>query len=83
LSFSVPEFKATMRQTLIGLGISVVGLLMIVFSERLAQMTSAINQAYGLVIPPRWGRAINIVTGVLWLLGGLFMAFHLTSGPSP
>ena len=71
-----------MYQTLLGLGFSVVGLLMIVFSERLAGISRAIGKrTYSLVLPLKWGRTINIAAGTLWLLYGLLMVFHLTAAP--
>ena len=71
-----------MYQTFLGLGIALVGLLVIVFAERLARISRAIGKhTYSLVLPLKWGRAINIVAGVLWLLYGLLMTFHLTTAP--
>jgi hypothetical protein len=61
-------------------GFSLIGLLLIVFGERLARISRAIGKrTYSLVVPLKWGRRINIAAGVLWLLYGLLMTFHVTT----
>jgi hypothetical protein len=71
-----------MYQTLLGLGLSLIGLLLIVYSEPLARMSRAISKrTYSLAFPLKWGRAINILSGSLWLLYGLLVTFHLTPAP--
>jgi hypothetical protein len=67
-----------MKQTLLGLGMTIVGLLVVVFNEPLARFSDVMgNLTGGLTIPRKWNRAINVAAGLILLIGGLLTIFRL------
>lgn len=71
-----------MKQSLIGLGLALVGLLIARFNEPLARISSSMNRWTGsLDLPVKWARWFNLLAGVLWLVYGLLVVFHLAPLP--
>jgi hypothetical protein len=71
-----------MKQSLIGVGIAVIGLVLIRYSEPLARTSKAINdQLGGLTFPIKWGSKVNQFAGLLLIISGLLLAFHLMRLP--
>ena len=69
-----------MKQTLIGLGCVLLGLLLVVFSEPLARTSHAINKYLGPFRPPlELARAMNVLAGVMAIISGILFLFRVLS----
>jgi hypothetical protein len=71
-----------MYQTVFGVGLCVIGWLVIAYNEPIARANRAtIMRLYGLAIPLKLSRTIYVVSGVLFIVGGVLQIFHLWPAP--
>ena len=69
-----------MYQTLIGLGMVVVGSAIILFSERITRITNAWNRfSLGIELPENWSRGGTIFVGVLMSFYGLLILLRIVA----
>ena len=67
-----------MYQTLSGIGMIVVGVAIIVFSEHLTRFTAALHaRTLGIELPRAWSRGAAIFVGALLSFQGLLMLLRL------
>jgi hypothetical protein len=67
-----------MYQTLVGIGIIVVGSAMVIFSERIIQVTAALHRrTLGIELPRSWSPGGAVFVGVLMSFYGLLVLLRL------
>ena len=69
-----------MYETLIGLGMMVVGSAIILLSERITRITNAWNRfTLGIELPENWSRGGTIFVGVLMSFYGLLLLLRIVA----
>jgi hypothetical protein len=68
-----------MTQTLLGIGISLIGVLLICYREPIARLSKSMYG--GLTFPLKWLSIGNLVAGILGIISGLLIAIHLAPLP--
>jgi len=67
-----------MYQTLVGIAMIVVGSAIVIFSERITQVTAALHRrTLGIELPRAWSRGGAIFVGVLMAVYGLSVVLRL------
>ena len=81
--WKLDKLFCNMKQTLIGLGSILVGLLAVAFSESLARTSRSINRYTGGFRPSlKVARTFNVLAGVIFIIGGLLLLLRLMSLPA-
>ena len=69
-----------MYQTLVGMGMIVVGSAIVIFSERITRITAALHRrTLGIELPRDWSRGGAIFVGVLMSVYGLLVLLRLVT----
>lgn len=67
-----------MYQTLVGIGMIVVGSAIVILSERITLVTAALHRrTLGIELPRGWSRGASIFVGVLMAFYGLLLLLRL------
>jgi hypothetical protein len=69
-----------MYQTLVGIGMVVVGSAIVIFSERITQVTAALHRrTLGIELPRGWSRGEALFVGMLMSFYGLLVLLRLVT----
>ena len=69
-----------MYQTLVGIGMVVAGSAIVIFSERITQVTAALHRrTLGIELPRGWSRGGSLFVGVLMSFYGLLVLLRLVT----